>query len=286
MDEAKPGSLRGCPDDERDPARRQPVMRRADAHEHRSVLRGRGTPFTQVPDDRDPDVMRQRQPFRPRALATHDQLTRAPVDVLQRQAGDLAGAQSQPRQHRQDRQIPAADHRRPVARRQQRLDLTGLQPLGQPRQPPTRDRRNRSGQRTLKHALQMQEAKQRTQRHDRQVRRAAAQPRTHLHDEPAHLSDVHPPQLKSVRIVKARDERANLVDIATRGRGHQATLVLQIPPKPPKQLLDRTRRSRAARRRRDTECAQIPEHRIERPHRRPIGVPRRAARRTELLSHV
>jgi hypothetical protein len=286
MNQAEPRPARSRSDDEGDPARRQAMVRRTDAHEHRPVLRGRGAPIMQVADDRFADVVGQRQPFRPRALATHDQLTRAPVDVLQREDGNLAGAQPQPRQHGQDRQIPESDHGRPVARVQQRIDLAGLQSLRQPRQPPPCDRRDRAGQRTLKHALQMQEPKQRPQRHDRQLRGAAPQSWTHLDDEPAHLSDVHAPQLKAVRAVKVRHERANLVRVATGSRWHQATLVLQIPPKPRKQLLDRTRRRRAARRRHDTERAQIPKQRIESSDRRTIGVPRRAARRGEALRHV
>jgi hypothetical protein len=56
----------------------------------------------------------------------------------------------------------------------------------------------------------MQEAKQRPQRHYRQLRGATPQSRTHLDDEPAHLSDVHAPQLKAVRAVKARHEWAHL----------------------------------------------------------------------------
>lgn len=43
-------------------------------------------------------------------------------------------------------------------------------------------------QRTLKHAFQMQEAKQRPQRHDRQLRRPPPQPRTRLDHECAHLA--------------------------------------------------------------------------------------------------
>jgi len=117
---------------------------------------------------------------RPLAIS-NQQLPDAPVDVIQRDRRDLTGAQPQPRQHRQDRQVPAADHGGPVARVQQRVDLAGLQALGQPRQPPPRDRGHRAGERTLKRAFQMHEAKQRPQRHDRQLRGSSPQPRTHLH---------------------------------------------------------------------------------------------------------
>jgi hypothetical protein len=109
------------------------MVRRADAHEHRPVLRGCGPPITQVADDRFADVVRQRQPLRPRALAAHNQLAGAPVDVFQREGGDLPGAQPQPRQDGQDRQIPESDHGRPVARVQQRVESAGLQALRQPR---------------------------------------------------------------------------------------------------------------------------------------------------------
>jgi hypothetical protein len=63
-------------------------------------------------------------------------------------------------------------------------------------------------------------------------------------------------------------------------------LVLQIPPKRREQHLNRSGRRRAAGRWRDTKRTQIPKQRIERPHRRSIGVPRRAARRAEALRHV
>jgi hypothetical protein len=58
MDQAEPRPERGRPDHERDPARRQPVVRRADTHEHRPVQRARGSPIAQVVDDRFADVVR------------------------------------------------------------------------------------------------------------------------------------------------------------------------------------------------------------------------------------
>ena len=68
-------------------------------------------PALQVGGERPADVDGQRQPVAPAALADHDQLPGTPIDVLERQRRDLAGAQSQPHQQRQDRVVAAADRR-------------------------------------------------------------------------------------------------------------------------------------------------------------------------------
>jgi hypothetical protein len=60
----------------------------------------------QPPGDRLPDLLRQRQPVFPTGLAAHGQLPAMPVNVRQPQRGDLAGAQPEPRQHGQDREVP------------------------------------------------------------------------------------------------------------------------------------------------------------------------------------
>ena len=129
----------------------------------------------------------------------------------------------------------------------------------------------------------MQETKQRTQRHDRQLRRAPPQPRTDLHHERAHLGHVHTPELQPLRAVEPRHERANLVHIAAGGRRHQATLLLQIPAEVRQQLLHRSRANRRARRWCDAQPAQIPQQRTERLDRHPVGVAGRAPRRAEAL---
>jgi hypothetical protein len=201
------------------------MVRCANAHEHAPVQRARRSPITQIPHERLADIRRQRQPLAARTLAAYDQFTRAPVDVLQRQRRVLRGSQRQPRQHRQDRHIPDADDGRRVARGQQRVDLAGLKALGQPRQPRPVDRWHRVGQRTLERAFQMQEAKQRPQRHDRQLCRPEPQPRTRLDHEPAHLGHVHAPELQPVRALEPHHDRADLLDIAAGGRRHQATLL-------------------------------------------------------------
>ena len=51
------------------------------------------------------DISRQRQPILTAALAVHHQLTGAPVDVIKRQAGDLAAAQPEPQQQDDQRVI-------------------------------------------------------------------------------------------------------------------------------------------------------------------------------------
>ena len=87
------------------------------------------------------------------------------------QRGDLAGAQPQPRQQGEDREISAPDSRAPIAARQQPRDRPGVQRLDQSRQPPARDRRNRVRQRVLDLALHMQEPQQHPQPGDHALRR-------------------------------------------------------------------------------------------------------------------
>jgi hypothetical protein len=77
------------------------------ADEHRPVLRRPGAPGLQVGDDPFPDIGRQRQPIMPVPFAPHRDLTTPPVDVVHHQCGHLTGAQPQPHQHGEDRQVPA-----------------------------------------------------------------------------------------------------------------------------------------------------------------------------------
>ena len=53
-------------------------------------------------------VMRQGQPFTPVALAGHNELTCAPVDIVDAERGHLSGPQTQTRQQRQNREVAAA----------------------------------------------------------------------------------------------------------------------------------------------------------------------------------
>ncbi len=61
------------------------------------------------------DIGRQREPFLPATLAADDDLTGPPVQVRELQSCDLARPQAQSGQQRQDREVPAAEGRAPIA---------------------------------------------------------------------------------------------------------------------------------------------------------------------------
>jgi predicted ester cyclase len=69
---------------------------------------------------------RQREPLGPAALAGDRDLAGPPVDVAELQPGGLGASQAQPGQQRQDRVVPQAHCRVPVAAVQQPADLRGL----------------------------------------------------------------------------------------------------------------------------------------------------------------
>jgi len=79
----------------------------------------------QVGDDRGADVGGQGEPFSPVPLAGDGDLAAVPVDVLQCQARDLADAQPEAGQQRQDRQVAEAQGGARVALRQHRGHLPG-----------------------------------------------------------------------------------------------------------------------------------------------------------------
>jgi hypothetical protein len=99
------------------------------SHEHRSVLGCGGSAPAQVTLDRFADVHGQRQLLGVVALAAHPQLAGPPVDVVQAQRGDLTGAQAQPDQHEQDREVTSTPARTPVTASEQPGDLSVLKGL-------------------------------------------------------------------------------------------------------------------------------------------------------------
>jgi hypothetical protein len=137
-----------------------------------------GTAVLEPRRDRLADVDRERQPLLAAALAADDQLACAPVDVLKSQPGDLSDALPQPRQQQQDREVAAPDRGRPVAAAQQPRDGVRVKRLDQGRQAPLGDRRDGDSELAIDQPLQMQEAQQRPQSGDRDLRRGhAAAPR-------------------------------------------------------------------------------------------------------------
>ena len=125
---------------------------------------------TQPSGDRLTGIGGQREPLAAVTLAAHGELPGSPVDVVQAQRGDLAGTQPEPGHQGQHREVPPPGGGAAVAAGQQRGDLSGLQRLRQPGQPPAGNRRHRPGQRPGNLAGDVQIPQQRPQRGHRQLR--------------------------------------------------------------------------------------------------------------------
>ena len=111
-------------------ARGQRLVRSSHAQEEMPGFGG-GTGTAQIGRDGAPDIDRQGQAFVPVPFAPHDDLASAPVDVIQFQGGDLAGAQAQSDEHGQDREVTPAGRGAAVTGGQQLLRLADFQRFGQ-----------------------------------------------------------------------------------------------------------------------------------------------------------
>jgi hypothetical protein len=188
-DRADPGALPGSEHRLGDPAAGQPAVRRPHPQEHLPGSLERLRPaIGQVSGERFTRIGGQRQPFSTAALAAHGDLPGPPADVIQAQRGDLPGAQPEPGQQRQHREITAPGRGALVAAGQQRRHLPRPQRLGQPGQPPAGHRGHRVAKRLADQALHMQESEQRSQRGHRQLRRALRLTRTGSHHERGDLA--------------------------------------------------------------------------------------------------
>ena len=98
----------GAAHDARDPIGSEWPDRRNSSQEHLTVHSALRAAPAQVGDDRLADVVRQREAVLVAALAPDHDLAGSPVDVLQAQAGDLAGPQSEAEQGEQDGVVPPA----------------------------------------------------------------------------------------------------------------------------------------------------------------------------------
>lgn len=118
----------------------------------------------QVGDQGFADLPGEREPVLATALATDDELTRAPVDVLQFQPCDLDGPQPQPCDQPHDREVADPDVGRAVATVQQGLDVGGADRGRRQRgEPPTTDRWDGCPQPQWRQALQVEETQDSTQ---------------------------------------------------------------------------------------------------------------------------
>ena len=131
---AEPGASAAATPRPASPAGRQPMMRRADAHEQRPVLRARRPTVAQIRDDRLADIDREAAAA-PSAgpCPTITQLPRAPIDVLRTRSAATSPARSPSR----EQHVKTAKSRRPsarpaVTRPRERLQLLGLKRSRQP----------------------------------------------------------------------------------------------------------------------------------------------------------
>jgi hypothetical protein len=85
----------------------------------------------QIAHDGFADIDRQRQPFGAAALAPHDYLPLAPVNVIEFERGDLPGAQAEAGQHGQDREVTPSGRGAPVAAGEQASHRSSVQHPGQ-----------------------------------------------------------------------------------------------------------------------------------------------------------
>ena len=125
-------------------------------------------PAAEVPPG---DVLDRRQWRVPPYLYSPQEVTALMSAARTLQPGGLGTPQAEPGQQRQDRVIPQADRRVPVAAGQQPLDLRRLQAPGQRGHLPRRDRRNRSGQRDRCPPGRVGEPQERPQRRHHRLRR-------------------------------------------------------------------------------------------------------------------
>ena len=199
-DRREPGALGRRRDDAADRAS-TPIARcgASARHEHRAVQRARRPPATQIAGQRAADIDRQGQPIIAVALAIDHHLAGTPVDVIERQAGDLAAAQPEPAHQHQDREIAPPDRSAPVAARQQPVATRRAQAAAAARPHATRPTPGTApvNDRSISPS-HVQEPQQRPQRgRDRPDRRPLPRVRLSQHER-AHISRRHPIKLETV----------------------------------------------------------------------------------------
>ncbi len=106
-DRRDPGTVAGAPHDRRHPATPQRANGRERPQEELPPVGLRAAPL-QVAHERFSDVDGQWKPVLSPALAPHHDLPGSPVDVVEAQRCDLAGAQAEAEQHEQHGVVPAA----------------------------------------------------------------------------------------------------------------------------------------------------------------------------------
>jgi hypothetical protein len=112
------------------------------------------------------DITRHRHAARALALATDENLTGTPVDVVEQKRGDFSRPQAETNQQTHDGAVSASDGPVPVivARRKDVLDLSWFEDLGQRCEAPLRHRRNAATQMRRYLVAKFKEAQQRSGR--------------------------------------------------------------------------------------------------------------------------
>src|SRR5664280_2202219 len=113
-----------------DPHWAQRLDRSNRPEEHVAVV-GLGAPAAQIVDHGRPDVARKWEPVLAASFAVHHDLPRPPVDIVETEASDLAGAKTEPSEQEQDGVISPADPSLAVAAGHQLLDDLRRQPARQ-----------------------------------------------------------------------------------------------------------------------------------------------------------
>src|SRR5262249_48902389 len=153
-----------------------------------------------------------------------------PVEAAQVHAGGLAGAQPQPGQQREDREVSAAGLGIAIAAAQQQTGLSGPQPPGQGSKLAVGDRRHRRGELPVDPAGHEQEPQQRPQRgHHALGVRNAAQPSL-IEYELGDLSRRQPAQLRLYRGRQPGQEAADSGQVTADRHLRQPALADQEPP--------------------------------------------------------
>jgi hypothetical protein len=205
------------------------------------------------------------------------QFAAAPVEVLERDRGDLAGAQPEPRQQQHDRVIAPADQPAPVTTGQQPLHDRRLQPARQRAIPKISDPGHRPLQRQLDQSRDMQISQQRAQPPHQLPRPRHTELRALRREEQAHVRGTQPLKPEPVRPDPPRQEQPRGRLVATEHRvRRQPTLIEQIPAIAHQQPLERIVHNGRHGGRHDPEPPQVPERQRCAPYRGP----RRPARST------
>ena len=186
------------PDHALDHARRERAGRSPDLQEQRAAPGLRSA--AKIGHQRLADIDRQRQAVKPRALAVHDDLAAPPIDIVERQRGDFAGAQSKPHHQQQDRVVAPADRASPVTTGQQLSDRDRVKAAWKRAIAQIRDPRHRPPKRSLDQPGHVQVAQQRTQALGQLARPGDAALRALAREELRHVGRGQPLQVQAAAL--------------------------------------------------------------------------------------